>query len=251
MEKTLTIKECISLLKEHRERYILSGYKQKKREIKNLLKIIKDPVCGLREGEEVYNRISGHLTGHCDYDEAIEVLEKADRFSGNWPWSLITRVELTGADIFSAVLMLLVGIGSVITGFMESGYALESVNWPHTRGVITESYVKEHRDDDTSSVKYRPVIEYEYTVKGKTYTNDTINYDNDYRGRSWAGRAVKKYPVEHYVKVFYKPGRPGVSVLEPGIYRSTYYPVYIGYGMIIFSLVFTLFRSAWSVFRGS
>ena len=67
----------------------------------------------------------------------------------------------------------------------------------------------------------------------------------------YAIRSYYEYPVEHYVKVFYKPGRPGVSVLEPGIYRSTYYPVYIGYGMIIFSLVFTLFRSAWSVFRGS
>jgi hypothetical protein len=77
-----------------------------------------------------------------------------------------------------------------------------------------------------------------------------ISYDHGNRGENRAKSVVADYPVKRPVTVYYKPGSPGVSVLEKGIFESTYEAIYIGYGLIIFSLVYTVLRLIWTFFRG-
>jgi len=250
MKKRLTVKDCINLLAENKENYIQSKGRQKKEERKKLLKQIRPAVCGLREGEEIYERISGLVRDNCDYDTSIELLKRAYWFTRYWPFSLVTRVEPGGATIFTAALTLVIGILSVIFGIRDARYADESINWPYAPGIITESYVWKQEDEETSTVSYSPIVEYTYIVNGREYKNDKINYDMENRGKKWAENIVSDYPVNHPVTVYFKPDNPEFAVLEKGLFDSTTDPVYIGYALIIFSILFIIVRAAWSLWRG-
>lgn len=167
----------------------------------------------------------------------------------NKVFSLVSRVRLTILDIIVILFWLILGIACVIFGTRDAGHAIESINWPYTQGVIIESHVWEHEDDDSSAKSYDPMIKYSYTVNGKTYTNDLVNYDYVNRGKEWAENVIADYPEGQQVTVSYKPDKPEFSVLERGVTGSTYLPIYFGYASIVFSIIYLLARSIWSVWK--
>lgn len=167
----------------------------------------------------------------------------------NKVFSLVTRVRLTIVDIVVILFWLILGIVCVKYGTRNAGHAIDSINWPHTQGVIIESHVWEHEDDDSSVKSYDPIIKYSYTVNGKTYTNDVVNYDYVNRGKEWAENVIADYPKNQQIPVFYKPDKPEFSVLERGATASTSIPIYLGYASIIFSIIYCLARSIWSVWK--
>lgn len=210
---------------------------------------IRPSICILRKGEEIYNQISDLIVYHYDYDESIELLRKAYRYSRYWPVSLFTRVELTVTDIIIPLAALAIGFVCELYGKRDLSYAIESINWPGTQGVIIESRVWEHSDEDFSP-EYDPEIKYSYKVNGRVYINDAVNYDRVNRGEEWAKNVISDYPQGHIVTVYYKPDNPEFSVLERGVSASTIFPVYFGYVSMIFSIVYFLARSLWSLRRG-
>jgi len=70
---------------------------------------------------------------------------------------------------------------------------------------------------DTGRAQYAPVITYEYTVDGETYTNDNL-----YPGPATAGssdrseqeRMLDEYPEGETVEAYYDPDDPAVSFLK-------------------------------------
>ncbi|PSQ36805.1 hypothetical protein BRD11_00915, partial [Halobacteriales archaeon SW_12_69_24] len=74
--------------------------------------------------------------------------------------------------------------------------------------------VKTDADGDKS---YRPVVTYEYTVDGETYTNDNVFPGGFTRwdgSRGWAERVAGQYEQGDVVTVQYRPGQPGHAYLR-------------------------------------
>ncbi len=96
-------------------------------------------------------------------------------------------------------------------------YASSSKSWPTVQGEITRSDIDVwNREGKTH---YQPDIAYTYYVDGKKYSSSKINageppMDNN---ANTAKQIQAKYPVGEKVTVWYDPGLPASSALEPGI----------------------------------
>jgi len=94
--------------------------------------------------------------------------------------------------------------------------ARESTAWPGAPGVILSSEVVEERMDD--GTRYHAEISYRFEVEGTTYVGDEVSFaDPSATQRQRASRVVAEYPPGGEVTVYYRPGVPETSVLEPGI----------------------------------
>ena len=97
--------------------------------------------------------------------------------------------------------------------------AVESLAWPRAQGVITSSVVKDVRikRGKGSAPGFKADISYDYYVLGRRHSGDRLFFGySASRDRKWAANWVKAYPPGAKILVSYKPGDPGVSVVEPG-----------------------------------
>ena len=80
-------------------------------------------------------------------------------------------------SLFLFVMSFLVfGIYSIYHGVVVSRIADESLSWPDTEGVITDSYIHQYEkfDDDGTETWYETVIRYTYRVNEKKYSGNSI-----------------------------------------------------------------------------
>ncbi|MEE4214464.1 MAG: DUF3592 domain-containing protein, partial [Bacteroidales bacterium] len=96
-------------------------------------------------------------------------------------------------------------------------YASSSKSWPTVQGVITRSDIDVWTRD--GKTHYQPDIAYTYSVDGKKYSSSKINageqaMDNNVNS---AKKIQTKYPAGKEVTIWYDPGLPASSALEPGI----------------------------------
>jgi hypothetical protein len=95
----------------------------------------------------------------------------------------------------------------------------ESLSWPETKGVITDSYIhvyKQTDDDGFSSTWYRTVINYSYSVNGEEYSGNSITLLSsgpDTTDKGEAETFITDYPKGLPVKVFYDPENPQTAIL--------------------------------------
>ncbi|MFG0239627.1 MAG: hypothetical protein ACF8CY_01060, partial [Gimesia chilikensis] len=71
--------------------------------------------------------------------------------------------------------------------------------------------------------------------------------------RSLSEETVRKYPVKQNITVYYDPADHAIAVLEPGVFKTTYFFylfgwLFLGLGILMASGV--LFRSLLRLFRG-
>jgi hypothetical protein len=73
------------------------------------------------------------------------------------------------------------------------------------------------KTDDDGDRSYRPVVRYEYTVDGRSYTNDNV-FPGGFRRwqgtRAWAERIADQYDAGDRVTVQYRPGQPADTYLR-------------------------------------
>jgi Protein of unknown function (DUF3592) len=115
------------------------------------------------------------------------------------------------------------GVAAVLIGTTTPRLELrrlshESAAWPRVRGEVLEA-----RPVWSSSPRagkaYWPTIHYRYSVGGGTFSGDRVSFRPSY-GRAEAEEAVAKFPAGSPVSVWYRPGDPGRSVLEPDTWRA-------------------------------
>jgi Protein of unknown function (DUF3592) len=94
----------------------------------------------------------------------------------------------------------------------------ESTEWPAVAGVVVDTRAV-WSSSPRSGRSYWPLVHYRYSVDGTTYGGDRVSFRADY-GRADAEDAVAKYPVGSTVSIFYSPGVPQRSVLEPGTWHG-------------------------------
>jgi hypothetical protein len=94
----------------------------------------------------------------------------------------------------------------------------ESTEWPAVTGVVVDTRAV-WSSSPRSGRSYWPLVHYRYSVDGTTYDGDRVSFRADY-GHSEAEDEVAKYPAGSVVSIFYSPGVPQRSVLEPGTWHG-------------------------------
>jgi hypothetical protein len=94
--------------------------------------------------------------------------------------------------------------------------ARQSMNWPIVPGEVTTSLV---RKGSLQGRGTRAIVQYTYTVMGKTYESDKLS-TADLSGMKLTGpessakHVTKQYPKGLRVNVYYDPQNPAQAVLE-------------------------------------
>ncbi|MFW5740108.1 MAG: DUF3592 domain-containing protein [Myxococcota bacterium] len=134
------------------------------------------------------------------------------------------------------------GAASLAKGKEDWDLAIESVAWPTTGGVVTES--KESCSSSGSGSNRKTscshAFKYRFEVAGKKYEGNRIHYgafDESIETR------VKSYPVGKKVQVNYRPSEPFRAVVEPG--TSHIKPLIGSYVPLVAGLGLTLVLGAW------
>jgi len=128
-----------------------------------------------------------------------------------------------------------------------------SKNWPATTGTVIASGIEPRRSHSGSggtSTSYYPVVQYQYTVEGRTYMSNRFTFGNQV-GYGWTNMAqnqVNNYPPGATVAVFYDPNDPAVAVLERTAGTSTKIYWFIAILMLVILAVSVAFTSGMTGF---
>lgn len=118
--------------------------------------------------------------------------------------------------IFSAV-FLIAGLACVIANLVQRKRAKEAETWPTVPGVVTSSGLQEERSydhDSGTSINYKPVVQYTYTIMGQTFTGDQLSFGTVSYDHRTAEKKIAPYPQGAQVMVHYDPDNPLNAVLE-------------------------------------
>jgi Protein of unknown function (DUF3592) len=133
-------------------------------------------------------------------------------------------------------LFLCIGSGLAVWGWTIYQNARASADWPTAQGKVTSSHVS-HTTDSDGGDSYSPSVRYEYQADDRRYANNTIKFgENSYNSFDEAQVYVARYPEGATVTVYYDPGKPGRSVLEPGVSAGSFIVLGIGVFFVVIAL---------------
>jgi len=145
-----------------------------------------------------------------------------------------------------ALLLLLAALGMVRWRVAAIRAILSRASsWPSTPGTILVSRLENGEDNDIFFAVFRPRVEYEYSVAGRTYRSDRIWLRGrpPFGFRSFAEATLAQFPAGTTVKVFHHPNEPEVSALvlessESAIWRGASGGLMIAIVALIFASLF-------------
>jgi hypothetical protein len=117
-------------------------------------------------------------------------------------------------EAFFGVALIIAGSIWFIWSFCNLRKSRKSEYWHITTGNITKSYVFESYRKGNPAV---PIVQYEYSLHGKTYQSDRIFWGNLHTSGTLdaAQQVVNKYRKGTKVTVYFNPNNAKESVLEP------------------------------------
>lgn len=126
-------------------------------------------------------------------------------------------------SIIVAVVFVLWGAWSIYKGVRANNRAKATHDWPATTGRVVNVEVtsrissRQSNGHTVRSVRYEPVVTYEYQVAGSVYTGVKIQQNpKTYASKSKADEVANQYPVETTVMVYYDPQKIEDAVLVQG-----------------------------------
>lgn len=120
----------------------------------------------------------------------------------------------------NGTLFMIAGGAVCLWGLWEALQAQRSASWPTVAGAVVSSKVTSEtsRSGNSSSTTYKAKVEFRYQVDGAAYQNDVLRIGQISMGwKSGAQADVRQHPPGPDT-VYYHPGDPSNSVLEPGLY---------------------------------
>jgi hypothetical protein len=117
-----------------------------------------------------------------------------------------------------------VGMAAVLTHMTYGRLDLrrlsrESSAWSRARGQVVDTRLVWSASPRAGKT-YWPTIHYRYSVGGATLLGERVSFRSSYR-RAEAQAAVAQFPAGSVVSVWYRPGDPRTSVLEPNTWRAS------------------------------
>ena len=153
-----------------------------------------------------------------------------------------TKLQQYRSRIILAMLGLLIAIFYLACSWPRYRRDMESVHWPTTQGVITESQLKPGyvRILGTPTIAgHYADVRYRYTVGATVFLGDRISFDPSLRSEESARKEFDRYPVGKILSAYYDPAKPAVAVLVPGLQKEQRHALFLGLGlMAAFILVF-------------
>lgn len=132
-----------------------------------------------------------------------------------------------------------VGAWVAYLGSVELMRAKESIDWPSVNGEVTVSRISMGSGSDGKGSVYGADVRYTYAVDGERYEGSRVAYgDHQEMGRSYGETLVSRYPEGAMVTVFYMPGDPSESLLEPGQNKDSVFKLGFGVAFLLFGTVF-------------
>jgi hypothetical protein len=124
---------------------------------------------------------------------------------------------------------LMTGIGLLLiaAGLHTIRVGFGSRNWPSLDAIVTATDVSVSSGGEESDTTYSPEITYEYDVDDTAYVGSRYSFgstkDPSFTSREQAEAWIEEHcPVDSRIPVHYDPDQPGVSVVEPGVWRSVF-----------------------------
>ena len=129
---------------------------------------------------------------------------------------------------------------------------------PGTISISSEVVIK-YADEDTQvqengeqlkvNPSYRPVVLYEYWVKGRRFESDNLAYIQDGQGREWADEKTRLYKPGKRIIVRYDPLDPENAVLEAGASQKGILSATLAFMMFEILLTFVSAVFLWDIYR--
>ena len=118
-------------------------------------------------------------------------------------------------DTVGFAFFIIFGAGLSWYALREAKRGQESRHWPTTFGIVKKCGVSGHTDEQGTT--YRTTIVYEYEIEGTTLTGDRRSFLDWCSSKRQAHQIAALYPVGSQVTVYYRPEKPEICVLEPGV----------------------------------
>jgi len=118
------------------------------------------------------------------------------------------------ATLFVVVVLGVFAIGFGVLPSLDHNIAVQESQ--ETTGTVQSTDIEVNEDDDGDKT-YTPVVTYEYTVDGATYTSDNVfpgRFDREDEDRSWAEGIVDSYSVGEETPVSYRGYDPGLAYIR-------------------------------------
>lgn len=142
----------------------------------------------------------------------------------------------------NGTLFMIAGGALFLWGMWEGFQAFGSGGWPSVKGTIISSKVVSESSGTGKSrgTTYKAEIEYEYQVDGASYENDRLRIGRISIGfKSFPQADVRRHP-RGTTNVYYDPGKPENSVLEPGLHWALCLKPFVG--SLFFAVGVVMFR---------
>lgn len=148
--------------------------------------------------------------------------------------------------------LLSMGIGGLFFLWTAKGHLkpLATLKWPSVQGEIIDSKVESYKiGGDRPTQRYGVSLEYEYEIKGQSFTGSSYSYGPDgpdpivdetgyVDTETEATAFLPQYPKGKTVTVYYNPDNPREACLLVGGYNPWIFYVFAGIFLIIGSMLF-------------
>ncbi len=132
---------------------------------------------------------------------------------------------------------IVLGVIILTVGFWNFRNGKATLNWPSVKGIVTISYVEKtvHRSQGKTKTTRTHHLAYDYEVNEIAYQGSRkrfglINFEG-------ASTSFQKYHINREVMVRYRPSKPSVCCLEPGVNWSSYVVMTVGAAVLLYGLI--------------
>jgi len=146
-------------------------------------------------------------------------------------------LESTYAINIALVFVSIFGLFIILSSFVSTKEAVESLSWPKIKAELGICKVSTHSVGNIGSESYYPSIQYKFVVDGQTYHGNSYIFGS----RTYSHQAVDNIikDISLYKDNFlisYNPENPSMNVIKPGINEVHYIRTIVGLAVVIFTL---------------
>ena len=137
--------------------------------------------------------------------------------------------------IFTAFLMVIMGLAAGVVGILNLSKARESAGWTETEGEVIASDV-DRKGSSSSSNRWRARVRYKYSVNGEVFECDRVDFVKANMSLTKAKERAGQYSAGTQVTVYYDPADPSEAVLENGVKLQVYFMPGIGLVFVVIGI---------------
>src|SRR5512133_1429998 len=115
---------------------------------------------------------------------------------------------------------------------------INSKSWPIADGSIISAGLIESNSSESDYRRYRPDVVYTYTVNGRIYTSRNVAFYDCSSDFDTVKAYVDTLQINGPFMVYYHPGKPYLSVLKPGIDKSSVFVVFFLFALSLVAAFF-------------